>query len=362
MDRWILYAVILLFIIGETVIISSNLLPYVFENYQNFSMYKKPIYQLLTFLLGMFLINKKFDYLLLKKKSVVYSLVLASTLMLTMVLIKKYITHGHVDRWLVGTSLQPLELTKVAFVIFIAYYLVEKGSIKEWRYILWASFLVIINAFLISLQPDKGGAIFLLLLCGAMLYVGGIPKKVYLPILALFALFTLYILTSKSGYVAERFSAWKDPFADPEESGYQIIQSLFAFAHGGLWGVGIGKGLQKMGALPAADTDYVMSLIGEEFGFIGVLLVFYLYSILVGRLLYFTYKVKEPFGKLLLFGIAMNFAIAFFWNVGMALNLLPPKGIALPLLSYGPSNLLFSLIAIWLAQSVISKASKFLEK
>ncbi|SNZ13726.1 FtsW/RodA/SpoVE family cell cycle protein [Hydrogenobacter hydrogenophilus] len=357
MDRWILYAVILLFIIGETVIISSNLLPYVFENYRDLSIYKKPIYQLLTFLLGMFLISKKFDYLLLKKKSVVYSFVSASTLMLMIVLVKKYITHRHVDRWLIGTSLQPLEFTKVALVIFIAYYLVEKGSIKEWRYILWASFLVLINAFLISLQPDKGGAVFLLLLCGTLLYVGGIPKKVYIPILMLFVLFTLYILTSKSGYVAERFSAWKDPFADPEESGYQIIQSLFAFAHGGLWGVGIGKGLQKMGALPAADTDYVISLIGEEFGFIGILLVFCLYSILVGRLLYFTYKINEPFGKLLLFGIAMNFAIAFLWNVGMAVNLLPPKGIALPLLSYGPSNLLFSLIAIWLAKSVISRGS-----
>lgn len=355
MDRWILYAVILLFIIGETVIISSNLLPYVFENYRDLSIYKKPIYQLLTFLLGMFLISKKFDYLLLKKKSVVYSFVSASTLMLMIVLVKKYITHRHVDRWLIGTSLQPLEFTKVALVIFIAYYLVEKGSIKEWRYILWASFLVFINAFLISLQPDKGGAVFVLLLCGTLLYVGGIPKKVYLPILMLFVLFILYILTSKSGYVAERFSAWKDPFADPEESGYQIIQSLFAFAHGGLWGVGIGKGLQKMGALPAADTDYVISLIGEEFGFIGVLLVFCLYSILVGRLLYFTYKINEPFGKLLLFGIAMNFAIAFLWNVGMAVNLLPPKGIALPLLSYGPSNLLFSLIAIWFAKSVMSK-------
>lgn len=362
MDRWILYTVILLFITGETVIISSNLLPYVFENYRDFSIYKKPVYQLFTFLLGMFLIKKKFDYLLLKKKSVVYSFVSASTLMLIIVLVKKYITHRHVDRWLIGTSLQPLEFTKIAFVIFIAYYLVEKGAIKEWRYMLWASFLVLINAFLISLQPDKGGAVFLLLLCGTLLYVGGLPRKVYLPIIMLFVLFTFYILTSKSGYVAERFSAWKDPFADPEESGYQIIQSLFAFAHGGLWGVGIGKGLQKMGALPAADTDYVISLIGEEFGFMGVLLVFCLYSILVGRLLYFTYKINEPFGKLLLFGIAMNFAIAFLWNVGMAVNLLPPKGIALPLLSYGPSNLLSSLIAIWLARSVISKGSKFLEK
>ena len=356
MDRWILYSVLLLFIIGETAIISSNVLPHIFERYWDISIYKKPFLQLITFLMGMFLMTKRFDYQVLRKKSVVYLLVSASTLMLIAVLIKKFLTHKRVDRWLIGTSLQPLEFTKIALIIFIAYYLVEKGSIKEWRYILWASFVVLLNAFLISLQPDRGGAIFLLLICGLMLYVGGIPKKVYLPILALFFFFAFYLLTSKSGYVAERFSAWRDPFADPEESGYQIIQSLFAFAHGGLWGVGIGKGLQKMGALPAVDTDYVISLIAEEFGFLGVLLVFCLYSVLIGRLFYLAYKIDEPFGKLLLFGIAMNFAVALLWNVGMAVNLLPPKGIALPLLSYGTSNLLFSLIALWLAHSVISKS------
>ncbi len=353
-----LYSVIMLFVIGETAILSSNTVPYIFERYSDLSIYKKPLYQLLTFLLGMLIINKlllKLDYQVFKKKSIVYFLVFACISSLLLVLIKKYLTHKHVDRWLIGTSIQPLEFAKIILMIFTAYYIAEKGSMKEWRYIFWASFIVLVNAFLVSLQPDKGGAVFLLLLCGSMLYVGGIPKKIYLPIISVFLLFIVYILTSKSGYVAERLSAWRDPFADPEESGYQIIQSLFGFAHGGIFGTGIGKGIQKMGALPAADTDYVVSLIGEELGFVGMLTVFCLYSLLVGRLLYFTYRAKEPFGKILLFGIALNFALSFLWNVGMALNLLPPKGIALPLLSYGTSNLFFSLMSIGLAQSIIRR-------
>ncbi len=358
MDRWILYAVILLFFMGQTAIVSSNTVPYIFERYADLGIYKKPLYQLFAFLAGLLIVNwlsSRLDYRVLKKKKVVYTLVLLSTASLLAVLIKKFVTHKQVDRWLVGASIQPLEFAKITLIIFIAYYIVEKGSVRQWRYIFWASFIVFLNAFLVSLQPDKGGAIFLLILCGLMLYVGGIPKKVYLPIIGAFFLFIAYMLTSKSGYVAERFSAWKDPFADPEESGYQIIQSLFGFAHGGMWGVGIGKGIQKMGALPAADTDYAVSLLAEELGFVGMLVLFSLYLLLVGRLFYFTYRVKEPFGKLLLFGIALNFALSFLWNVGMAVNLLPPKGIALPFISYGTSNLLFSMISIGLAQSVIRR-------
>ncbi|MGB9874463.1 MAG: FtsW/RodA/SpoVE family cell cycle protein, partial [Hydrogenobacter sp.] len=97
MDRWILYSVLLLFIIGETAIISSNLLPYIFERYWDISIYKKPLYQLMAFLMGMFLMTKRFDYQVLRKKSVVYLLVSSSTLMLLAVLIKKYLTHRHVD-------------------------------------------------------------------------------------------------------------------------------------------------------------------------------------------------------------------------------------------------------------------------
>ncbi|MDW8434431.1 MAG: FtsW/RodA/SpoVE family cell cycle protein, partial [Aquificaceae bacterium] len=208
-------------------------------------------------------------------------------------------------------------------------------------------------AILLLLQPDRGGALFTLLISLLMIYVGGVPKKVYFLILPITLLFSLYALTAK-GYVAERFSAWKDPFLDPEDSGYQIIQSLYALARGGFLGVGLGQGLQKMGQLPASDTDYVIAIIGEELGFLGVLTVIFLYTVLVLRLLWHSIKTQDPVGKLILFGTAMNFALSFFWNMAMVSNLIPPKGIALPFLSYGSSNLLASLIFLGIAQSVIN--------
>jgi cell division protein FtsW len=244
-----------------------------------------------------------------------------------------------------------LEFAKIAIIIFLSYYIVSKGSLRSIRTFSWASFIVLLHAILLVLQPDKGGALFILLLSFSLVYVGGIPYKLYIPAVALVGLFIFFLL--KNGYVSERLSAWIDPFADAEDTGYQIIQSLYALAKGGPFGVGIGKGIQKMGALPGADTDYVISIIGEEMGFLGVMVVVLLYALLIRRLFYYSVKVHEPFGKLLLFGIAMNFSLAFLWNLAMASNLLPPKGIALPFVSYGNSNLLASLIMIGLAQSVI---------
>jgi len=192
-----------------------------------------------------------------------------------------------------------------------------------------------------------------LLMAALMVYVGGVPKRVYLVVLPFIFLVIYYILTSK-GYVAERLSAWKDPFVDPEDSGYQIIQSLYALARGGLMGVGIGQGFQKLGALPASDTDYIMAVIGEEMGFLGIFMVIVLYCFLIGRLFWYSLKASEPVGKLILFGTALNFALSFLWNMAMVSNLIPPKGIALPFISYGSSNLFASLVFLGMAQAVIN--------
>jgi len=227
----------------------------------------------------------------------------------------------------------------------------SKGSLRSIKTFSWALFMVLLHAIFLVLQPDKGGALFILLLSFSLMYVGGIPYKLYIPAITLVGFFSFFLL--RESYVYERLSAWIDPFADAEDTGYQIIQSLYALAKGGPFGMGIGKGIQKMGALPEADTDYVISIIGEEMGFLGVMMVVLLYALLVGRLFYYSVKVDEPFGKLLLFGVAVNFSLAFLWNLAMASNLLPPKGIALPFVSYGTSNLLASLIMIGLAQSVI---------
>lgn len=354
-DGWIILSLFALFIIGETAIISINVVPYFMDSYSTFSLYKKPIFQLVVFFLGLYIANilARVDYRLFMKGIVPYLLIGLTVLSLIAVLMKKFISGRAVDRWLFGTSIQPLEFAKISLVIFLSYYIVRKGNLRQWKNLLWALFFPFLIAFLLLLQPDKGGAVFILLMTALMVYVGGVPKKVYLAVLPLMFTVIYYILTSK-GYVAERLSAWKDPFLDPEDSGYQIIQSLYALARGGLMGVGIGQGFQKLGALPASDTDYIMAVIGEEMGFLGIFMVIVLYCFLIGRLFWYSLKASEPVGKLILFGTALNFALSFLWNMAMVPNLIPPKGIALPFISYGSSNLFASLLFLGIAQSVIN--------
>ncbi len=360
-DGWIVFSLFALFLIGEAVIISVNVVPYLMDSCQKLSLYKKPLLQFMVFSIGFLLASllARLDYKKYMSGAIPYLIALITILSLLFVFIKKLLTGRSVDRWLFGGSIQPLEFAKIALVVFFSYYIVRKGNLRQWRYLFWALLFPLLMAFLLLAQPDKGGAVFILLMTALMVYVGGVPKRVYLLVFPLFSLMVYYILTSK-GYVAERLSAWKDPFLDPEDSGYQIIQSLYALARGGFMGVGVGQGLQKMGSLPASDTDYIIAVIGEEMGFLGIFVVIVLYAILVGRLLWYALKAKEHMEKLLLFGTATNFALSFLWNLAMVSNLIPPKGIALPFVSYGPSNLLASLLFLGIAQSVINHQERSL--
>jgi cell division protein FtsW len=354
-DRWIFFSLLLLFFAGELIILSVNTVPGFMENYSKLNIYKKPLLQFMVFTVALFFATliARFDYRLYLRGHFPYLISASVVLSLLFVLVKKVLTGRAVERWLLGGSVQPLEFAKISLVLFLSYYIVKKGNLRQWRYLFGALFFPILTALLLLAQPDRGGAVFILALTLLMVYVGGIPKKAYLAVLLLVGPI-LYIALSSKGYVAERLSAWKDPFADPEDSGYQIIQSLYAFARGGLMGVGIGQGIQKLGPLPASDTDYVMAVVGEELGFLGVLAVALLYSFLVGRLFLHAYRVKEPMGKLILFGTAVNFALSFLWNMAMVSNLIPPKGIALPFLSYGASNLFSSVLFLGIAQSVLN--------
>ncbi|SHK21652.1 FtsW/RodA/SpoVE family cell cycle protein [Thermocrinis minervae] len=355
MSLWL--PVFILFAMGEFALIIYHVLPSLYVGSISLNVLKKPLLQLTVFLTAFVFVNyleKKFDYSVLKNKRIAYLFIGFSTLMLVLVLINKLLTGKAVNRWLFGGSIQPLEFTKLSVIVFLSYYVYSKGGAKEFRYIFWASFLVGLNAVLLFLQPDKGGAVSIMTLTLLILFAGGMPAKVYLPVTLGFVLLSLPFL--RGGYVKERVLAWKDPFSDPTDSGYQIIQSLYAFAHGGLFGTGIGQGVQKLkGGLPLADTDYIIALIAEEFGFVGVLMVSLVYAYLVGYLMVMSIRVKDIFGKLLLFGCASSFALSFLWNLAMATNLLPSKGIALPFLSYGLSNLLMSTIMVGLCNMVIKK-------
>jgi len=360
-DEVILVSVLLLYIIGLVNIASASLVGVAFLKF-NFALYKKLILQVVAGILGFLLAFAltKFDYEKLKNPKFIYSIITLNMFLLIVVLVIKYARHMPVNRWLFGTSLQVSEFSKIISIVFLAYYISRKGEVSGTRELGFASFIIALQSFLIFLEPDRGSAIFLLFIGFIMLWIGNAPPKVLYPTLVVFAILGMIFLFLKTGsnYVEGRFVAWLNPFAKANTKGYQIIQSLFAFAHGKLLGVGIGEGIQKEGYLPEIDTDYALALIGEEWGFLGVLFVVFLYGGLVYRIFKISDFAEDTFGKLIAFGIGMYIAIESIWNMMMAMNLIPSKGIALPFISYGSSNLLANLIAIGLVMSVYRKEKK----
>ncbi|MDQ7082074.1 MAG: FtsW/RodA/SpoVE family cell cycle protein [Aquificota bacterium] len=179
--------------------------------------------------------------------------------------------------------------------------------------------------------------------------------RVYAPVGVLFGITGFLILAFGGEYIQKRFSAWRDPFGDTFGSGYQVIQSLIAFMQGGFFGQGYGKGLQKLGPLTQADTDYALATLGEELGFPGVFFVMVLYVVVVWRLIRMAREVPDTFGRVIVAGVALNVALSVLVNVLMTVNLLPPKGTPLPFVSYGISNLTANLIGLGLAGAVYKR-------
>ncbi|NPA41085.1 MAG: FtsW/RodA/SpoVE family cell cycle protein [Aquificae bacterium] len=356
-DPVILFTVLLLGLIGFMSVFSVKVAPHIFEGVE-FHHLRRPLLFLVFFVVGIFAMSAMshmINYKKLNNKKVVYALMGLSLFLLLLVLIKKFALGKSVDRWLVGTSLQPSELSKLIIIIFIAHYVSKKGVIERFSFFGWVVFLVSLHAVLLFLQPDKGMAIFIFALTSVMLWIGCTSPRIYIPIVLIFAGVAFLMLTFGGDYVHRRLVAWRNPMEDYYGSGYQVIQALLSFMNGGLLGQGYGKGFQKMGPLTQSDTDYVLATLGEELGLPGIIFVFVLLSVLLWRLIRIAKEVSDVFGKLIVAGVAVNIIMSASVNVLMAVNILPPKGIPLPFVSYGVSNLLVNLISLGLVGAVYKR-------
>lgn len=309
-----------------------------------------------VFILSLFLLRflSKVDSKKLKDKKLIYTLVGISFLSLLIVAVKKYISGSTVPvRWLFGTSIQPSEFSKIVLILFLAYYISDKGSLSNWKNFLWVMSIILGHALLLIIQPDLGMAFFVLLLSVTLIWIGGVSKRILFTSGFLFLAFiatTFYAFLSK--HVGERLKSWLDPFADPYNTGYQIIKSLQAITKGGFLGEGLGKGLLAATYIRESDTDYIISLIIENVGVVGFLVILYLQFVLILRLLKISTYVYGTFERLVVIGIALNIAYAILVNYAMAFNLIPPKGIALPFISYGLSNYISYIVGLGIVGSI----------
>jgi len=261
------------------------------------------------------------------------------------------------SRWirLPGFNLQPSEFAKLALIFYMAYSLEKKSDkIRSLSYG-FLPYMVVLTVMLLLIlkQPDLGAALTLAAVTVLMLFAAG-TRLVFLLGTVMMAAPIVAYLVFHSAYRLRRIKAFMNPEQDPTGIGWQIIQSKYAFGAGGLFGQGLGEGKQKLFYLPEAHTDFILSVVGEELGFIGVLVIIGMFFILVQRAMRIAMAARDPFGRFLALGIAVLFAIEASVNMGVVTGLLPTKGLALPFLSYGGSSLLISLLAVGILLNISS--------
>ncbi len=259
---------------------------------------------------------------------------------------------GGARRWLSlgGINFQPSELAKLFLLIYSADLfsrkMEEKNSLLVDIREMFPVFIVFgIMAGLILLEPDLGTTVVCAGALFCLMWTAGF-KLSHLISLLLISLPMVSALVLSAGYRRKRILAFLNPWADPRDAGYQIIQSQIALGSGGILGRGLGKGLQKLFYLPASHTDFIFAVIGEELGLLGTFLVLVLFFYLFVQGFGAGLQQRDPFRKLLIVGIMSLFAIETIINLGVNLGMLPPKGLPLPFVSYGGTAQVVNLFAV----------------
>lgn len=242
-------------------------------------------------------------------------------------------------RWLdfKVVTFMPAEYAKLGAIIFVAWFYTKFA--KYTRTFIRGTFpmLCLVGTFfvLIYAQPNLSTA---LIICGTiigMMFVAGIRISYFVGLMAAGAAGVFVLVISKGGYQLQRMLSFLDPFADPQGSGLQVVQSLLALASGGVFGVGPGNSIQKAQYLPEAQNDFIFAIIGEEYGFVGCMVVLAVFLILIWKGAMISVNAPDRFGMMLAAGITILFALQVIMNVAVVTSLMPPTGVILPFISYG---------------------------
>lgn len=257
-------------------------------------------------------------------------------------------------RWItLGLSnFQVVEAVKLLLIVWLASYLKRYSDevTATWKAMLKPIGAVLLMVVLLLAQPDFGSASLLLAITGGMLVLGGVNMpRMFGPMLGLLPL--LAVVAIAEPYRMRRLTSFLDPWADPFNAGYQLTNALMAVGRGEWFGVGLGGSVQKLSYLPEAHTDFILAVIAEEFGFVGVCAVIGLFALLVGRALWLglqCVRMRRHFAGYCAFGIALWIGLQSFVSIGVNLGLLPTKGLTLPLISSGGSSVLMTCVAMGL--------------
>lgn len=350
-DKILLISVIILSLFGLLMIYSSSS---IWATYKYNDPYKYLKSQAIFLILGYFIIfiTSKVDYHLYKKYS--NHILIISIILLILVLIPGIgtIRNGSRSWFGIGSfGIQPSEFAKLGLIIFTSKYL-TRNKIKDIKSSVLPILLIVLLIFgLIMLQPDFGTGVIIVITIVALLFVSGVNMSFFIKI-GLLGLIGVVILVIIAPYRLERITSFLNPWKDPLGSGFQIIQSMYAIGPGGLLGMGLGNSIQKHFYLPEPQTDFIFSIISEELGFAGILIVTTLFITIIYRSITISIKQEDNFAKYLSFGITFSLAFQTLLNLMVVVGLIPVTGVTLPFLSYGGSSLLISLLSIGIVLNI----------
>ena len=341
------FTVVLLLSIGIVMIYSTSAI-FAQERFNDGYYYLKRQALWIALGLGAFAVAMNTDYHNLRAHSV--TLIFGSLALLALVYVPGIgRSAGGASRWirLGGFSFQPSEIAKLALILYMADVMARKQRQIDrfWRGLAVPLLLFGTALGLIILQPDLGTTILCALVTGIMLFVAGVRMRLLAP-LCLASVPAIYALVFSSHYRTRRIMAFVNPWADPEGTGFQIIQSFIALGSGGLTGLGLAQSRQKFYYLPAAHTDFIFSIIGEELGMIGAGIVVTLFLAVLVLGIRICRKAPDFYGHLLALGIVSMLTLQAIINIAVVTGSLPTKGLPLPFISFGGSSMVFNLFAV----------------
>jgi cell division protein FtsW len=355
-DRWLFTVTLVLVFIGLVMVFSASA---VIAKERYGSGYTFLLRQMAWAVGGIatMVVAMKVDYRRYKQPAIVFSLLGVTSLMLISVFLLDRAHNTH--RWIHwgGFSLQPSELAKPALILFLAYFLESRiKAMNDWRSTLLpaiAPTLVFIG--LIVFQPDLGTAIACAAITGCILFVGGVYLR-YFGYAVAASLPVLYFLIFYVAYRRDRILAFLNPYSDPQGKGFHIIQSLIAVSTGGVTGVGLMEGKQKLFYLPEPHTDFIFAVTAEELGLVGSLIIVLLFAIFLWRGIRTALRTQDMFGRFLVVGITSMVVVQACINMSVVLGLMPTKGIPLPFVSYGGSSLFVTLTCVGVLLNISKQA------
>lgn len=353
--RWTIVITTFILISIGTVMIYSTSSIYAKEIFKDGMFFLKR--HLIFLLIGLVssLLVMSIDYRLLKRFS--KPILLFSYFLLLLVLIPGLGTQiAGARRWFrfQAVSFQPSELANLALIIYVADFISRKRDLIQrsfWNGFLPPLLVLGIGMLLILAQPDLGSCFALGAVIITMLFIAGASIRHLGAIIAL-SLPLLYFLIFSVPYRRARIMAFINPWLDPAGSGFQIIQSNIALGSGGILGLGLGHSRQKLFYLPAAHTDFVFSIIGEELGLLGTVGVCILFIVLIIQGIKIIRNAQDLFGYYLSAGLVLSIVLKAAINIGVSTGLLPTKGLPLPFISYGGSSLVFDMIGLGLMLNI----------